>query len=342
MTLTRSSGALLVEVRDLTKVYDPSPLWLRFLLRSAVTSPVTALDGISLELPGGQVCAVVGPNGAGKSTLFRILTGLTTPTSGTVSVCGIDASQGGRAVREAIGFVPAGDQTLYLRLSCIENFLFHGRLQGLGGRELDRRVQDTLEQVGLGGVGTRAGFALSAGMRARLQLARALFHRPRVLILDEPTAAVDPVGSYELLQIIQRVAAEDGVSVLLSSHRLEEIEALHDRVALLDQGHVVYVGDLDSLRRRYQRPVVELSFDTSEQLQVAMDSFKGLPDLDIVAVDSCRVSVATRSHVGVLLQHLNGQLAGLASVTKSQLPLRDLLQEILGSSPGSSGPGATG
>ncbi len=109
-----------VEVNDLTKIYLPSPRWMRFLLRSAITWPVTALGGVSLAVNPGEICAIVGPNGAGKSTLFRVLTGLTTPTSGTARVQGIDVASAPRSVRALIGFVPAGDQTLYLRLSCAD------------------------------------------------------------------------------------------------------------------------------------------------------------------------------------------------------------------------------
>ncbi|MGH9067110.1 MAG: ABC transporter ATP-binding protein [Acidimicrobiales bacterium] len=339
-TSRKSSSGPAIQVRDLVKVYEPSPLWLRFLLRSAVTSPVIALAGVSLAVGRGEVCAIVGPNGAGKSTLFRVLTGLTTPTSGSASVCGIDVTIDSRAVRELIGFVPAGDQTLYLRLSCIENLLFHGRLQGLGRHDLDRQVKESLDQVGLGGVGSRVGFALSAGMRARLQLARALLNRPQVLILDEPTAAVDPVASYELLQVIERVAAERGVSVLISSHRLEEIEALHDRVVLFDGGRIVYSGDLESLRRLYHRPVIELGFETTEQLEGALDVFSSVAGLDVLAVAGCRVSLSTGMAIGALLQRLDGQLGGLAFVSETQMPLRDLLHDILDPTraPASAGP----
>jgi len=323
-------GETIVDVEHVSKVYVPSPLWLRFLLRSAITAPVQALTDVSLTLRAGTICAIVGPNGAGKSTLFRILTGLTTPSEGRVTVGGVDVMTDHLAVRQMIGFVPAGDNTLYLRLSCVENLLFHGRLQGLAGRHLHRRIRVVLEQVGLGGAGERVGFALSAGMRARLQLARALLHSPRLLVLDEPTAAVDPVGSHELLETIQAVVRSDDVSVLLSSHRLEEIEALEDRVLILDRGRVLYDGDLGEFRRTYARPVVELSFASPDAADHAHALLAGLADIEAIrAVGGRSVKVSGTVTVGSMVSALGAVADDLRTITEGQVPLRDLLRDIV-------------
>jgi ABC-2 type transport system ATP-binding protein len=324
-----------IAVEQLTKVYEPSPIWLRFLLRTAITSPVTALDGISFQVTAGQICAVVGPNGAGKSTLFRVLSGLTTPTAGTATVMGRDVTTESLAVRRTIGFMPAGDQTIYLRLSCRENLRFHGRLQGMGDRDLDRSISETLALVGLSEAADWVGFALSAGMRARLMLARALLHRPQVLILDEPTGAVDPVGSFDLLQTIQRVAAESGVTVLLSSHRLEEIEALHDQVLLLDRGQCLHFGDLRSLRRVTEIPRIELSFEAGDLAASAAATLSAVQAVQILEVGDRHVTVSTDIGTGRLLESLNGQLVGLCSVREVTLPLRDLLAKIFATPAGS-------
>lgn len=325
----------LVRVEALTKVYEPSPFWLRFLLRSAVTEPVTALDDVSLTLGVGTICAVVGPNGAGKSTLFRVLTGLTTPTSGRVTIGDLDVERDGLAARRVIGFVPSGDQTLYLRLTCAENLRFHGRLHGMSERNLERRVRASLDRVGLGNVADRVGFALSAGMRARLQLARAIMHRPRLLILDEPTAAVDPVGSYELLEHIKDIVREDGASVLLSSHRLEEIESLHDQVVLLYGGRIVYQGDLDVFRDRYSKPHLRLEFSDPAASSSAASLLAALPGIEIVREGGLEVEIITKLALGSVVEALSsGPLARLRAASKEALPLRDLLQEVLSGEPG--------
>ena len=139
----------LVRVVGVCKVYEPSPMWLRFLLRSAITDPVVALDDVNFEVMPGEICAVVGPNGAGKSTLFRVLTGLTTPTKGSATILGIDVVKESTSIRRMIGFMPSDERTLYLRHTCRENLRFHGRLQGMRLRETLARVDETLEQVGL-------------------------------------------------------------------------------------------------------------------------------------------------------------------------------------------------
>lgn len=321
-----------VDVRNLTKVYLPSPGWMRILLRSAISSPVTALGGISLAVAPGKICAIVGPNGAGKSTLFRVLTGLTSPTSGLVRVYGIDVSSAPRSARALIGFVPSGDQTLYLRLSSVDNLLFHGQLAGLSGRPLRQRIDEVLEIVGLSGAAERVGFALSAGMRARLQLARALLHRPRVLILDEPTAAVDPVGSYELLQVIEKVAADDGIAVLLSSHRLDEIEALRGRVVLMLGGNIIFDGDLETLMTQTRRRTINLRFATVGQKDQAERQLSLLPELEIVwnpDLGPTEFSALTEMTVGTVVSRLDGLLEGMLAIEEARLPLRDLILDLL-------------
>jgi len=321
-----------VDVRDLTKIYLPSPRWMRVLLRSAITSPATALEGISLAVAPGKMCAIVGPNGAGKSTLFRVLTGLTSPTSGVAHVHGIDVSSAPRSVRALIGFVPSGDQTLYLRLSSVDNLLFHGQLAGMSGRPLRQRIAEVLEIVGLSDTADRVGFALSAGMRARLQLARALLHRPRVLILDEPTAAIDPVGSHELLQVIEKVAADDGIAVLLSSHRLDEIEALRGRVILMLRGTIIYDGDLEALMTQKRRRTINLRFATVGQKEQAERKLALLEGLDLVRNPDhgpTELSTLTDMEVGNLVSRLDAALEGMLAIEEARLPLRDLILDLL-------------
>ena len=122
----------IVKVNGVSKTYYPSPAWLKLMLRSSIKEPVHALKNVSLEVAGGQIVAVVGPNGAGKSTLFRVLTGLTTPTSGSASILGYDVATQSAAVRRHLGFMPPEERTLWMRHSCAENLIFHGRLQGMG------------------------------------------------------------------------------------------------------------------------------------------------------------------------------------------------------------------
>jgi ABC-2 type transport system ATP-binding protein len=319
----------LVSIRNISKVYTPSGPLMRMLLRSSIREPVLALDDVSMDVFAGRITAIVGPNGAGKSTLFRILTGLTTPTSGEASICGLDAVRQSYAVRKVVGFAPADYRTLLLRHTCFENLVFHGQLQAIPSRELGPRVGETLELVGLGKVKNRVVDALSSGMKARLQLARAFLHRPRVLILDEPTGAIDPIAAYELLGIIQNMVAEHGSAALISSHRLEEIEALHDDVVLLDQGRIVHRGDLDSLRREWEEPRVEMQFDSPETCQAAAESLVSVDGVQITKRNDTLLTLSTSVGLGRLFTLANGHLDKVVAVRETKMPLRDLLAKML-------------
>ena len=315
-----------IEVQGLGKVYEPAPRWLRAFLRSQLSAPIRALDDVSLSIERGAVLVVAGPNGAGKSTLFRVLAGLVAPTCGRATVLGLDATRQSVEVRRALGFVAGDDRSLWLRHTAAENLLFRGRLQGYRNTELTRRVSAALERVELTFAADRVGFALSAGMRARLQLACALLHEPPVLILDEPTSAVDPVGSYRLLELVRRLAREEGVTALLSTHKVEEIEAFGDRVALLHGGRVLHFGSIDALyshtsgTRRLQ-----ISFPTTADANCALGTLLGFEGVQLTRLTERALTVTTALPTGVLLAALNGALPRISSITEERLPLRELL-----------------
>jgi ABC-2 type transport system ATP-binding protein len=319
-----------IVVDHVNKTYFPSPPWMKALVRTNIKEPVVALDDISINVRPGEILAVVGPNGAGKTTTFRILVGLTTPTKGSVSVMGYDATQQSVAVRSLVGWMPGDDRSMLMRLTCTQNLLFHGRLQGLKGKRLDRKIQDVLELVDLGHAADKTIFALSAGMRARIQLARALLHDPAVLILDEPTGAVDPVAAHKLLNLITGIVAERKLGAMISSHRLEEIESLHSRVVLLDRGRVRYDGDLDTLRNRLDRPCLEVQFAQPEIAELATKAVLS----SRIAASVTREDVTVRiilehgTPAGAALAELGHMLPDVTRVDEVQRPLRELLSEI--------------
>ena len=322
-------GDILVSVEDVSKVYVPSPTWLRVLIRSSSKDSVTALDRVDLTVREGEICAVVGPNGAGKSTLFRILTGLTTPSRGRAMVGGLDATRQSSRVRRLVGFMPADDRSLYLRNTCVENLRFHGRLQGMDSGDVEGRIDEVLEMVDLSYARDRVGFALSSGMRARLQLARALLHRPRVLILDEPTSSVDPVAAYGLVQLIKRVAEEGRVAVLISSHRLEEVEELHDNVAMLNKGRIIYWGDLDVMRTKWEESTVEIEFVTEAMAADASNRLADMDGLELIELEGTQLIVATAAPTGALLARLDGEVDGIVSLRHTKMPLIRLFSKIV-------------
>jgi ABC-2 type transport system ATP-binding protein len=304
---------------------------MKLLLRSSLPEPVVALDDVSLDVFPGEVRVILGANGAGKSTLFRILTGLTTPTTGSASIKGLDATRQSTAVRKLVGFMPADTKTLLLRHSPRENLVFHGRLQGIPESRLAARVEETLETVGIAGAADRVCFALSSGMLARLLLARAILHEPVVLILDEPTGAVDPIGSYELLGLVQQVAREQGLAVLISSHRLDEVEMLNDKVLLLDKGKIVFSGDLGTMVLQSIRPRVEIRLSEQTIALSVAHSLENLADIHDVAVDGDVITLSSELSIGRIVNALNGQEDGILSIGSSRPRLRDVLGILIGS-----------
>ena len=206
----------MLEVRGVGMVYPVLRGLMRFVVRTATDHEVVALRGVDLQVASGEVVGLVGPNGAGKTTLLKIISTLLQPTTGSVLVDGYDPSQDARAVRDRIGLVLADDRALYWRLTGRENLEFFGVMHGLTRRDARARAGVLLDQVGLASR-DKLVFGYSSGMRARLSLARALLARPPLLLLDEPTRALDPIASAAVAGMI-RDLADEGIAVLLSSH----------------------------------------------------------------------------------------------------------------------------
>ena len=222
-----------VEIQNLVKVFSPQ-------LRG---KPLLAVDDVSITIPPGEVYGLIGPNGSGKSTTMKALLGLVAPTSGTCRIFGSDSV----AVdsREDVGFLPENPY-FYKHLTGKETLAFFGKLCGLRGAALKDRTRELLELVDLTGAGDRRLGGYSKGMLQRIGLAQALIQEPRLLILDEPTAGVDPIGSRQIRDLI--LALRDrGITVFLCSHLLEQVQEVCDQVGIIFRGRMVREGKLDEL-----------------------------------------------------------------------------------------------
>ena len=206
---------------------------------------VEALRGVSLQIEAGEFFGLLGPNGAGKSTLIHCSTGLAGPTSGAISIFGHDAIGDYEQARLAVGLAPQ-ELNLDWFLTVEETLDYHGGYFGMPRRERRERSQELLEAFSLTEKRNERNRTLSGGMKRRLVLARALMHRPRLLILDEPTAGVDVELRLELWQYVQRINGE-GTTILLTTHYLEEAEQLCDRIAFINDGRIVAQGTNDDL-----------------------------------------------------------------------------------------------
>jgi ABC-2 type transport system ATP-binding protein len=208
---------------------------------------VTALDGLTLELPHGRI-GLVGANGAGKSTLFRLLLGLAHPTEGHVEVCGIDVAADPIGVRSRLGYMPEHD-CLPLDQTAADVVSTFGELSGLPARAARQRASDILDLVGLDEARFRAIGGFSTGMRQRTKLAQALVGDPELVLLDEPTAGLDPLGREEMLALVERLGSF-GISVLMATHLLDDVQQVCDHVVMIDAGRLVVSGQTDSLLER--------------------------------------------------------------------------------------------
>jgi ABC-2 type transport system ATP-binding protein len=205
---------------------------------------VTALDGLSVELPRGRI-GLVGANGAGKTTTFRILLGLAHPTEGRAEVCGIDVATDPIGVRARLGYMPEHD-CLPLDQTAADVVATFGELSGLPARAARQRASDVLDLVGLDEARFRPIGGFSTGMRQRAKLAQALVGDPELVLLDEPTAGLDPLGREEMLALVARLGTF-GISVLMATHLLDDVQQVCDHVMMIDAGRLVVAGATDSL-----------------------------------------------------------------------------------------------
>src|SRR5919204_1894157 len=212
------------------------------------TKTIEAVRGIDFEVNEGELFGLLGPNGAGKTTTIKMLVTLLIPTSGTARVLGHDVVRDAQAVRKSIGYVFGGDRGAYERLSGLDNLRYFSELYGVPPKVQKRRIPELLELVGLTGRERERVEGYSRGMRQRLHIARGLLHDPPVVVLDEPTIGLDPVGARELRSTIAGLV-QAGKTVLLTTHYMYEADALCDRIAVISKGRIVGEGSPRELKR---------------------------------------------------------------------------------------------
>ncbi|WP_329114676.1 ATP-binding cassette domain-containing protein [Streptomyces sp. NBC_01465] len=306
-----STRAPAVAARELIKTYP---------------GDVTALNGMDVTVEAGTVFGLLGPNGAGKSTTVKILTTLARPDSGEASVAGHDVLRHPDRVRRAIGVVAqksGADPVATGR----ENLLLQGRLYGLKGAALARRVDELLERFDLADAGGRIVRGYSGGMLRRLDVALGLVHRPEVLFLDEPTTGLDPEARTAMWEEISRLAGDEGLTILLTTHYLEEADRLAERIAIVDRGRVVVEGTPDDLKGELRGDAVHLELRTEGDRVVLSSVLSGLPGVHEVLVEGRRVSVRAddgAAAVPALLAALERTGAAVAAATVARPSLDDV------------------
>ncbi|WP_276351856.1 ABC transporter ATP-binding protein [Cohnella caldifontis] len=236
----------------------------------------TAVDYLSLNVYPGEIFGLLGPNGAGKTTTILMMLGLTEPTSGSVKVCGIDSTRNPMQVKRKVGYMP-DDVGFYEDRSAFDNLMYTSGLNRIPPKEGRERALRLLERVGLAEAAHKRVGTFSRGMRQRLGLADVLIKQPEVIILDEPTLGIDPEGVRELLALIEELSRKEGLTVLLSSHHLHQVQQICDRVGLFVRGKLIASGDIDTLSRQLDgAPAHRIELDVATAAEPIEDSIRGM------------------------------------------------------------------
>jgi ABC-2 type transport system ATP-binding protein len=211
-----------------------------------------AVNDLNLSIRRGEVYGLLGPNGAGKTTTILMLLGLTEPTSGTATICGMNCARNPLKVKSIVGYLP--DNTgFYTDMTGRQNLRFTGKLNGMSGKELETRIDQLLERVGMTEAADQKAGTYSRGMRQRLGIADVLMKDPQIIVMDEPTLGIDPEGMRQLLELIRQLAVEDGRTLLISSHQLQQIQQVCDRVGIFVEGNLIASGTLPELEEKIRQ-----------------------------------------------------------------------------------------
>ena len=287
---------------------------------------IRALDGLDLGVPGGIIYGLLGPNGAGKSTTVKILTSLARPDAGSARVAGIDVLAHPGRLRQVIGVVAqrsGADPTATGR----ENLILQGRLYGLRGGSVRARADELLDHFGLTEAAGRLVKTYSGGMQRRLDVALGLMHRPAVLFLDEPTTGLDPESRAAMWQEIARLAGGEGMTVLLTTHYLEEADRLASQLAIVDRGRVVATGTPDGLKGQLRGDAVQVELPSDADANLVRSALANLPEVRDVVIAGRKVSARSddgAAAVPVVLGALQRAGVNASSVAVARPSLDDV------------------
>jgi ABC-2 type transport system ATP-binding protein len=289
---------------------------------------LVAVDNISFEIRQGEIFGLLGPNGAGKTTILSMLATMLEPTSGTGTVNGIDIKKDPDGVRKSIGIV-FQDQSLDEELTAWENMDFHGRLYRIPKETRERRITELLTLVELNDRRDDIVKTFSGGMRRRLEIARGLLHRPKVLFLDEPTLGLDPQTRNHLWQYIATLARENGITIILTTHYMEEADRLCDRIAIIDHGRIIAIDTPKNLKDGLGGDLVTIGSPDPAAVAAALNE----PWVARVETHDDNVVVSLKNadqHVISIVTLLNDRHVPIASVTIHKPTLEDVFLSFTG------------
>jgi len=264
-----------------------------------------ALDCVDLSIKEGEILGLLGPNGAGKTTLLHGMMGLISVDSGEISIFGEDLYQNKQQIKRKIGLVTQ-EVTIFEDLTAWDNLAFFGSVYGLKGEELKKNIQETLEIVGLTNYQKKLPTKFSGGMKRRLNIACALVHKPKFLIMDEPTVGIDAQSRNYILETIGKLN-EMGTTILYTTHYIEEVEAISSRVVILDQGHVIAEGTKEELIERIQH---------EEKINLQLSGDKDAAVKEIQALPGVKEAIVIKGEIHIISQAGSGNLEQILAIGK--------------------------
>jgi len=294
--------------------------------------PVHAVAGVDLDVAEGEVVGFLGPNGAGKTTTLRMLVTLLRPTAGSARVAGYDVVREATQVRRSIGYV---SQTggVFSSARAGEEVMDHGMLYGLSRTQVEKRGKELFEQLQLDGLWERMPKNMSGGQKRRLDIVAGLIHDPTLVFLDEPTTGLDPQARANLWEHIDKLRSERGATVFLTTHYLDEADALSDRIVIIDQGRIVASDTADNLKAQVSGDLVDLEVTSDDQVAVARDKLASVATQVEVEGRHVRGRVQRAGRmIPSLLRDLESAAISLESIEVARPTLDDVFLTLTGRS----------
>lgn len=289
----------IIQLKDVTKRYDDK----------------LAVDNISLDIEEGELFGLLGPNGAGKSTLISMICGLTKLDKGDIIINGSSIKTNPIAAKQNIGLVPQ-EIALYENISAIDNLKFWGKMYSLKGNLLKERIEEVLEATGLKDRRKEKVSKFSGGMKRRLNIACAVMHYPKIVIMDEPTVGIDPQSRNNILEFTKELNRKHGSTLIYTSHYMEEVEALCSKVCILDEGKVIAKGDQDHIKRMIMN---------EERVEITISEYKPEIDLILKKLNSVREVVYKDSKLTVIMQDTQRSIQQIIEVLiKEEIGISDI------------------
>lgn len=305
-----------IEIKDLVKKYGD----------------LVAVDNISLSIEEGEIYGLLGPNGAGKSTLISVLCSLLHPTSGSVKILGEDVKKNRKEVKRQLGLVPQSI-AVYNNFTAYENVKLFGELYGLRGAELKASVERALEFVGLQDVKNKKAESYSGGMLRRLNIACAIVHEPKIIIMDEPTVGIDPQSRNHILAAVKKLNKK-GTTVIYTTHYMEEVEAICSKIAIVDKGKVIVEGSKEELKDMINDKR-SLSVKVDDRYKIDLKDIEGIKGVSEVLVKENEFTINTKKEINnldLIIKSLNQSEVKILDLGYKEVTLETVFLSLTGRS----------